>query len=74
MKEKILITGGSGFVGGHLTKRLLKEGFDVVHLSRSVNSRHGVKTFEWDLKKKTINENALDGVSYIVHLSGVHFS
>ena len=30
MKKKILITGGGGFIGGHLVKRLLDEGHEVV--------------------------------------------
>ncbi|GHT60699.1 NAD-dependent dehydratase [Bacteroidia bacterium] len=30
MKKRILITGGSGFVGSHLCERLLKEGNEVV--------------------------------------------
>lgn len=33
---KILITGGTGFVGGQLTWRLLREGFEVTILTRSL--------------------------------------
>lgn len=29
MSEKILVAGGGGFIGGHLARRLLDEGFDV---------------------------------------------
>jgi UDP-glucose 4-epimerase len=32
MMSVALVTGGAGFVGGHLTKRLLSEGFDVLVL------------------------------------------
>ncbi|MFQ5701219.1 MAG: NAD-dependent epimerase/dehydratase family protein, partial [Acidobacteriota bacterium] len=30
MAEKVLITGGAGFIGSHLCERLLADGFDVV--------------------------------------------
>lgn len=32
MKKRILITGGAGFIGSHLTERLLNEGNDVICL------------------------------------------
>lgn len=70
MMEKILITGGSGMLGTRLTKRLLKEGYQVAHLSRSRNSRNPVKVWLWDTRKGTIEKGALDGVDYIIHLAG----
>jgi len=35
----MLITGGTGFIGSHLARRLLEEGFDVVLLDYRVNKR-----------------------------------
>jgi len=69
-KENICITGGSGLVGSHLTKLLLAEGFNVVHLSRSKNSRGRVKVFLWDFKKEYIEPGALKDCSYLIHLAG----
>jgi uncharacterized protein YbjT (DUF2867 family) len=37
---KIAITGGTGFVGGHLARQLVGEGHEVVLLSRSARGHH----------------------------------
>lgn len=39
-------------------------------MSRSRNSRSGVKVFLWDIRKGFLEEGALDGVEYIIHLAG----
>ena len=33
MKKKILISGGTGFLGYHLSKNFVKKGFQVVSIS-----------------------------------------
>ena len=47
---KFLITGGTGFIGTHLTKRLLLEGHEVLILSRSEkqSNKHGLRYVKWD--------------------------
>ena len=35
---KVLITGGSGFIGSHVTYLLLKRGFNIVSLDSYINS------------------------------------
>ncbi len=68
--EKIIITGGSGLIGIHLTTLLQKSGYEVVHLTREKNSRCGVRTYLWDTRKDFIEDGALEGVSHIIHLAG----
>lgn len=70
MAEKILITGGSGLVGGKLSNLLSNHGHSVVHLSRKVTGKEQYPTFVWDIKKETIDEKAFDGITHIVHLAG----
>jgi len=38
MKKKILITGGTGYIGSHTTVELIEEGFDVVVIDNLYNS------------------------------------
>lgn len=68
--DKVLISGGSGLIGQALTKALRKKGTEVVHLSRKAGIHSGVKAFEWDVEKGTIDLDAFDGVTHIVHLAG----
>jgi uncharacterized protein len=68
----VLITGGSGLVGNHLTKLLLKFGIKVSHLSRSGIPFSGVTVFKWDPEKKLIDPDALKGVNCIIHLAGAN--
>jgi nucleoside-diphosphate-sugar epimerase len=37
MSKTILLTGGTGFLGSHLAKRLVYEGFDVIIIKRSTS-------------------------------------
>ena len=70
MKNKVLITGGSGLIGSRLTQKLIANNYDVVHLTRSKNSKHDIKTYEWNWGKKEIDENCLENINFIVHLAG----
>lgn len=67
---KVLITGGSGLIGSRLTQQLLDNNIEVAHLTRSKNSKFGIKTYEWDWKQKQIDESCFNGVTDIVHLAG----
>jgi uncharacterized protein (TIGR01777 family) len=70
MDKSILLTGGSGLLGTHLTKALLTKGYTVSHLSRNTGNNPQVKTFVWDINKGIIDEHCIDGIDTIVHLAG----
>jgi uncharacterized protein (TIGR01777 family) len=70
--ETILITGGTGLIGSHLTSLLQREGYGVIHLSRRNRDATGVKTFQWDVEKRTIEDDAISTADHIVHLAGAN--
>ena len=69
-KRHILLTGGTGAIGSHLTGRLLEKGYRVSHLSRSPGNDARVQTFLWDVAKGEIDAHCIDGVDTVVHLAG----
>src|SRR5674536_360000 len=42
MKKKILVTGGTGYIGSHTAVELIEEGFDVVIIDNLYNSEADV--------------------------------
>lgn len=68
----VLITGGSGMIGRHLTSLLLSEGYKVSHLSRTVRPVTGVSVYQWDPEKQIIDKQAFEGIRYIIHLAGAN--
>lgn len=66
----ILIAGGTGFIGTHLSRRLVADGHTVRHLSRSKRPDSPYPTFQWDIKAQTIDDAAFAGVDYVYNLAG----
>ena len=55
---RVLITGGAGFIGSHLTKRLLQDGHDVVAIDNFfTGSRDNVKQFLGDKNYEIIRHD-----------------
>lgn len=71
MAQNVLLTGGSGFIGKHLTDVLIEAGFSVSVLSRSDRENtQRVTYYKWDIKKNYIDKNAILNADYIIHLAG----
>jgi len=79
--SKILVTGGSGFVGSHLTKKLCDEGHDVTVLDnlrtgdlnnlRSINQKHFLKFIYGDVTDPLVVNDAMRKVDYCFHLAAL---
>jgi uncharacterized protein (TIGR01777 family) len=71
---KILITGGTGFVGTQLTSRLVQDGHEVTILTRSLKgakgSSPGISYLEGDPTKKGPWQEAIKNHDAIINLAG----
>lgn len=72
---KVLVTGGTGFVGRPLLKRLIESQHEVVLLSRNSESAKNslglpVQIFAWDPEAAPPPKAAYEGIDAIVHLAG----
>jgi len=68
--EKILIAGGSGLIGQALAKYLTEQKYAVSILSRSKSNASTGNVFHWDIKEKTIEPEALEGLYGVINLAG----
>jgi len=76
----ILVTGGAGYIGAILIRRLLAEGAHVRVLDRMLYGRHGLLDLEGesrlevlsrDLRDPRVHEEALEGVGTVIHLAAI---
>ena len=72
---KALVTGGNGFIGSHLVKHLLEEGYEVYCLVRSTSNlsliEHlPVTLLRGDCRDRESLYGAVRGKDYIFHLAG----
>ena len=70
MGKKVVITGGSGTIGKILCKTLVNQGFEVAVLARKKVEIPHVKVYVWDVRNAYIEEGALEGAHYLIHLAG----
>jgi len=82
MSKKILITGGAGFIGSHLTEHLIEKGYQVKlydNLNPQVHGpnaelpeylrRNNIEFVKGDIANKVILEKAIKGINVIIHLA-----
>src|SRR5690606_32733209 len=80
--KKVLITGGAGFIGGHVAEELLAHGYDVRVVDSLDPQVHeedafpawldgAVERIEADVRDTDAITRALSGVDAVVHLAAV---
>jgi dTDP-L-rhamnose 4-epimerase len=80
LSERILITGGAGFIGSHLARHLLRQGHEIRALDRLDPQVHPererpayldpeVELIQGDVRDPAAVSEALGGVDAVVHLA-----
>ena len=80
MGKRVVVTGGSGFIGAHLVKRLVRDGWDVVVVDnllrgdarRLVEVADQVALFDCDVRDEESLTRAFAGAEVIIHLAAVN--
>jgi uncharacterized protein (TIGR01777 family) len=71
MKKRIILAGGSGFLGKALAEKLIQRDYEVVVLTRRPRERvDGVKDVFWDAKSLGDWMQFVDGADVIINLTG----
>ena len=71
MKPRVVLAGGTGFLGQALARALLGKGYEVVVLSRGASREsNGIRQLHWDGKTLGAWADAIDGAQAIVNLTG----
>jgi len=71
---EVLITGGTGFIGYHLTKRLLKDGHNVTildNMSTGKNTIDGVELIKGDVLDFELVDKSIEDKDLVIHLAGI---
>ena len=76
---KALVTGGAGFIGSHLLRRLLADGFDVRVLDNFATGRRqnldglepDMELVEGDIQSYERVHNAVSGCDFVFHLAAL---
>ncbi len=70
MSDLIVIAGGAGFLGGHLTKQFTEAGHHVTILDRQGRAPAGATAIKWDGKSNGDWASALEGAQTLINLCG----
>jgi UDP-glucose 4-epimerase len=79
--NRILVTGGAGFIGSHLTAELLKRKYSVVVFDnlcsgktanlKEISGKTGFEFIEGDIRDESKLEAAFYGVDAVIHLAAL---
>jgi len=79
MSTHYLVTGGAGFIGSHLTRRLVADGavvrvvdnLSTGQSARLEDLRGSIEFIEGDLADDRVSKHAVEGIDYVFHEAAV---
>jgi nucleoside-diphosphate-sugar epimerase len=74
---RVLVTGATGFTGGHLARTLRRRGYDVAALVREPSKAadlesEGITVVPGDLRDRTALQRAVSGSEVIYHIAAIY--
>lgn len=77
MTKKVLVTGASGFTGGHLCRHLVEKGYEVRALARSTSSIEGLKKLGLEIVFGDVTDpgslnKAVKGIDTVYHIAALY--
>lgn len=80
MAKRVVVTGGGGFIGAHLVKRLVRDGWNVAVVdtmvrgdpSRIADVGDSVELFTCDVRDEGALEKAFGGADVVMHLAAIN--
>ena len=70
--QRVVITGGAGLIGRDLSSILIKNSYEVVHLSRRAPTDVGYRSYRWDPGSGYCDSDAFREGDVIIHLAGAN--
>ncbi|MCX6735554.1 MAG: NAD-dependent epimerase/dehydratase family protein [Candidatus Parcubacteria bacterium] len=74
--EKVVVTGGAGFIGSNLTEALLEKGYEVHAIDNLVGGKREnvdprAHFYEKDIRNLEDMKEAMEGAKYVFHLAAL---
>ena len=71
MSRKVLVTGGSGFIGSHIVDQLLKKKYKVTIIDKIDPKRRDIKFIKSNNLKLNFLKKVTKNIDYVFHLAAV---
>ena len=79
MSNRYLVTGGAGFIGSHIVRRLVSDGtvvrvvdnLSTGHAAQLKDLQHSIEFIEADLADNRVSDSVVEGVDCVLHQAAI---